>query len=97
MLGGGSNSYGRLPGINRKKAEVTGKPTSHDPFGYFSRQLQPILENKKAQAVHLEHLNLPRNHMMAGASSRRSVVTELSADNGILFLDNGDRLRNPVN
>lgn len=35
--------------------------------------------------------------MVAGASSRRSVVTELSADNGILFLDNGDMLRNPVN
>lgn len=34
-MGGVSNSYGRLPAINRKKAEVTGKPTSHDPFGYF--------------------------------------------------------------
>ena len=60
--------------------------------------LQPILEDEHAQVAHLREIQLP--HYASGnkvESSRRSKMTELTADNGILFLDNKQRVRNPVN
>lgn len=64
-----------------------------------SSELQPILENKNAQAVHLEHLKMPRSIERAGVTStRRSIVTALSdPDNGIVFLNDEDQIWNPRN
>ena len=61
--------------------------------------LPPILEDEDAQAVHLKHLYLPKSMGQNKiSSSRRTIVTELSdPDNGILFLDNEQRLWNPMN
>ena len=39
---------------------------------------------------------LPKTRDMIG-SSRRSVLTQLTDDNGILFLDNEYRIKNPTN
>jgi len=48
--------------------------------------------------VLLEHLKIPNLQNLQGpSSSRRSVLSQLSEDNGILFLDNSQRVRNPVN
>lgn len=68
---------------------------THSP-GY---ELQPILENENAQAVHLQHLKMPRSMGRAGVTStRRSIVTALSdPDNGIVFLNDEDRIWNPRN
>ena len=61
--------------------------------------LTPILENEDAQAVHLKQIMMPRSvDRNKITSSRRSIATVISdPDNGILFLDNEDRIRNPVN
>ena len=62
--------------------------------------LQPILENNEAQAAYLKDFyNYPRsvgrNKM---TSSRRSDITNISdPDNGILFLDDDERIKNPQN
>lgn len=63
-----------------------------------SQHLQPILETRDAQAVHLEHLHLPQVNRAGIVSSRRSsIITPMTPDNGILFLDNKQRLFNPTN
>ena len=61
--------------------------------------LDPILESEEAQAVHLQHFNLPKNSQQGKVTtSRRSIVTNISdPDNGIMFLDGFDVLKNPVN
>lgn len=60
--------------------------------------LAPILEDEDAQATHLRHLYLPKHNRDKITSSRRSIMTEITdPDNGILFLDNEDRVLNPMN
>jgi hypothetical protein len=63
-------------------------------------KLTPILETEDAQAAHLKHIYMPRSVGRNGdpTSSRRSIVTELSdPDNGIVFLDECERVYNPRN
>lgn len=61
--------------------------------------LTPILENEDAQAAHLKHIYFPRSvGRNKISSSRRTQVTELSdPDNGIVFLDEFERIYNPRN
>lgn len=66
--------------------------------------LQPILEDSSAQAVQLREIMLPRSVAKITSSqtkltsSRRSIMTEYSdPDNGIYFLDNLERVKNPTN
>jgi hypothetical protein len=62
----------------------------------FKTTLDPILENETAQAVHLQHFYLPKGSQEKVTTSRRSIVTNISdPDNGILFLDNFEVLKNP--
>lgn len=66
----------------------------------LNSKLAPILETDDAQASHLKHIYMPRSVGRNGdpTSSRRSIVTELSdPDNGIVFLDEFERVYNPRN
>mmetsp|Transcript_10294 Transcript_10294/g.15725 ORF Transcript_10294/g.15725 Transcript_10294/m.15725 type:complete len:223 (+) Transcript_10294:304-972(+) len=77
----------------RRLDNISGLTKKISGFG-----LEPILETEDAQAVHLRHLKVPRSTQARKDTSRRSVVTYLSdPDNGILFLDNYDRVYNPTN
>ena len=82
--------YGNKPYNDRSFFRETGKT-----------ELQPILENGNAQAVHLSAIMMPKGANRNVTSTRRSVAsvatTITDPDNGILFLDNRDILRNPVN
>ena len=76
----------RLDGVSKISKKITGT------------SLYPILESDDAQAVHLKHLKMPKSTGMRVNTSRRTQMTELSdPDNGIMFLDNFDRVYNPTN
>ena len=53
-------------------------------------KINKVLDGKNIKIPNLQNLQAP-------SSSRRSVLSQLSEDNGILFLDNSQRVRNPVN
>jgi hypothetical protein len=61
--------------------------------------LDPILETDGAQVSHLKHLYMPRSmDRHQPSTSRRSVATVISdPDNGILFVDDWNRVVNPRN
>ena len=62
------------------------------------KSLEPIAENKNANIIDLMQRvpSLPNQKRLT--SSRRSDLTELSqVDNGITFLNNGQKIVNPTN
>ena len=61
-------------------------------------ELEPIAENQQAHIVHLMKKFQGALPEQRRTTSQASAISELSqVDNGILFLDNGDKIVNPTN
>ena len=90
--------------LNSSSMFADGSKPYQSLFTKYKRQqnilgLQPILEDKDAQVIQPKTIVLPKVSQSQGRqASKRSAMTILSdPDNGILFLEDGERLRNPRN
>ena len=74
-------------------------PSESTPFVDFRLKkksitpLEPILENQRA---HISHL-VSRDHILPPTADMKLPTTPLTPDNGILFLNNGSKIKNPTN